>query len=61
MQKAMRFKTPEPSFYYHAGLIAGAMGKKDEARELLKKALELNPNFDARQASVAGRTLKELS
>jgi len=61
MQKAMRFKTPEPSFYYHAGLIAGAMGKKDEARELLKKALELNPNFDARQASVAGQTLKELS
>jgi tetratricopeptide (TPR) repeat protein len=61
MKKAMQFKTPEPAFYYHAGLIDNALGRKDEAREMLKKALELNPHFDARQASVAGRTLKELS
>jgi tetratricopeptide (TPR) repeat protein len=61
MKKALQFQTPEPSFYYHAGLIAGALGKKEEARELLKKALELNPNFDTRQASVAGQALKELS
>src|SRR5579862_2725242 len=57
MQKAMKFQTPEPAFYYHAGLIAGALGKKDEARALLKKALSLNPNFDARQASLAGQAL----
>jgi tetratricopeptide (TPR) repeat protein len=61
MKKAMRFHTPEPAFYYHAGLIANALGRKDEAREMLKKALGLNPHFDARQASVAGSTLKELS
>ena len=61
MQKAMQFKTPEPGFYYHAGLIDSALGKKDEAREMLKKALELNPHFDARQASLAGVALKELS
>ncbi|MES1262341.1 MAG: tetratricopeptide repeat protein [Acidobacteriota bacterium] len=61
MKKAMQLKTPEPAFYYHAGLIDSALGKKDEARELLKKALELNPHFDARQASLADAALKELS
>jgi tetratricopeptide (TPR) repeat protein len=61
MKKAMQFKTPEPAFYYHAGLIAASLGRKDEARDLLKKALELNPRFDARQASLAGIALKELS
>ena len=61
MQKAMKLGTPEPAFYYHAGLIENALGHKDQARELLKKALELNPEFDARQASLAGAALKELS
>jgi len=61
MKKAMQFKTPEPMFYYHAGLIENALGNKDEAREMLRKALELNPHFDARQAALAGNVLKELS
>jgi tetratricopeptide (TPR) repeat protein len=61
MQKAMRFQTPEPMFFYHAGLIDNELGKKDEAREMLKKALALNPKFDARQASIAGKVLKDLS
>jgi len=61
MRKALRFQTPEPMFFYHAGLIDTALGKKDEAREMLKKALALNPNFDARQSSIADKALKELS
>lgn len=61
MKVAMKFNTPEPMFYYHAGLIANAQGKKAEAREWLTKALEMNPNFDSRQASIAGKTLKEIS
>jgi tetratricopeptide (TPR) repeat protein len=61
MKKAMQLKTPEPSFYYHAGLIANALGRKDEAREMLKKALELNPHFDSRQAALATTALQELS
>ncbi len=55
MKKAMQFQTPEPAFYYHAGLIASALGKKDEARNLLLKSLDLSPNGDA------SRALKELS
>jgi tetratricopeptide (TPR) repeat protein len=61
MGKAMQLKTPEAAFYYHAGLIDNALGKKEEAREMLKRALELNPHFDARQAFLAGVALKELS
>lgn len=61
MKNAMQFQTPEPAFYYHAGMIANALGKKEEARNLLKKALELNPKFDPRQATAADQTLKDLS
>jgi Tfp pilus assembly protein PilF len=57
----MRLSTPEPAFYYHAGLIENALGHKDQARELLKKALQLNSEFDVRQASLAVAALKELS
>lgn len=59
--RAMKLGTPEPAFYYHAGLIENALGHKVEAREMLKKALELNPEFDVRQASLAAAALKELS
>jgi tetratricopeptide (TPR) repeat protein len=61
MKNAMQFQTPEPAFYYHAGMIANALGKKEEARDLLKKALDLNPKFDSRQALAADKALKELS
>ena len=55
MKKAMQLKTPEPMFYYHAGLIDSALGNKDAARDMLKKALELNPHF------AVGNALKDLS
>jgi Tfp pilus assembly protein PilF len=54
-------KTPEPVFYFHAGMTAAAMGKKADAKEYLERALALNPNFDARQAALAGTTLAGLA
>jgi tetratricopeptide (TPR) repeat protein len=42
---AVQLGTPEPAFYYHASRIAAALGKQDEARKLLSRALELNPKF----------------
>jgi len=45
-QKALALQTPEPGFYYHAGLIAEALGNHARAAELLKQALALNPAFD---------------
>jgi tetratricopeptide (TPR) repeat protein len=59
--EAMKLSTPEPSFYYHAGMIASALGKKQEAAEYLKKALALSPHFDPRQAPAAEKALKEVS
>ncbi len=50
---ALQMGTPEPAFYYHAGRIAAALGKREEARNLLGRALELNPKFDLRGAQIA--------
>ena len=36
MAKALKMGTPEPAFYYHAGLIAQANGKTKEAEEFKK-------------------------
>jgi tetratricopeptide (TPR) repeat protein len=60
MEKAMRPGTPDPMLYYHAGMIARAVGKNGVAKERLARALALNPRFDARQAPLAGRALREL-
>jgi tetratricopeptide (TPR) repeat protein len=60
-RKALELGTPEPAFYYHAGMIAKASGDDAGARRHLEKALALNPNFDPRQAATARAVLKELS
>ena len=59
-QKALELGTPEPLFYYHAGMVASALGKKEDAGKKLRKALELNPDFDPAQAPIARRTLQRL-
>jgi tetratricopeptide (TPR) repeat protein len=57
-RQALRFGTPEPAFYYHAGMVANALGKKDQAKELLGRALALNPQYDPRQAEMATAALR---
>jgi tetratricopeptide (TPR) repeat protein len=52
-EKALELGTPEPGFYYHAGMIERALGQTEAARKHLEKALALNPNFDLRQAPLA--------
>jgi tetratricopeptide (TPR) repeat protein len=59
--KALRFQTTEPAFYYHAGMIAAAQSRNDEAKKLLRRALELNPRFDLDQAPEAERQIKALA
>jgi len=55
--KAMAANTPEPMFYYHAGVIATAGGRVEEGKGMLQKALALNPNFAFPQADDARRRL----
>ena len=59
--KALKLGTPEPALLYHAGMIAAANGKKVEATKYLRRALQLNPKFDVRQAPIAESKLKELA
>jgi tetratricopeptide (TPR) repeat protein len=56
--KALRFGTTEPAFYFHAGTIAFALGENADAAKYLKRALALNPRFDAQQAEIAEATLR---
>jgi tetratricopeptide (TPR) repeat protein len=58
--KAMAHGTPEPAFFYHAGLIAQAKGDRQEAARLLERALALNPHFDLVQADRASAVLRSI-
>jgi tetratricopeptide (TPR) repeat protein len=60
-QMALRFGTPEPAFFYHAGRIARARHKNAEAAKYLQRALALNPHFDLRQAEIAEATLQAVA
>jgi hypothetical protein len=55
----MRLNTQDPRLLYHAGLIAAANGDKQKGAEYLKKALDINPNFDILQAEIAKKKLAE--
>lgn len=59
-EKALAFKTPEPLFYLHAGLIAEAMGRKAEAKQHLERWQALNPKYDLALAAQAESLLKQL-
>jgi tetratricopeptide (TPR) repeat protein len=59
--KALQMKTAEPVFYYHAGMIAAAMNRCDQAKARLNRALALNPKFDPRQSAIAAKTLAGLT
>ena len=59
--RALEFRTTEPTFLYHAGVIAMAGGSAKRGRELLQAALALNPAFAFPQAEDARRRLAETS
>jgi tetratricopeptide (TPR) repeat protein len=59
-RKALEFRTPEPGFYFHAGMIANALGNNAEAQKYLERALALNPRFDQRQSEIAEAVLRSM-
>lgn len=59
--EAMRLKTGDALILYHAGMIEKELGNKAKAKELLKKALDINPMFDILQSEIAKKNLAELS
>ena len=58
IKEALRLGTQDAKLLYHAGMIARAAGNQEVARDFLKRALELNPQFDALQASLARKSLE---
>ncbi|MGI8786316.1 MAG: tetratricopeptide repeat protein [Pyrinomonadaceae bacterium] len=58
--EALRLKTKNPSFFYHAGMIEKALNDKKAAISYLQKSLQLNPSFDLLQAEKAKAALQEL-
>lgn len=58
--EAMRLKTKNALFFYHAGMIENALGNKKDAAKYLRLALETNPSFDLLQADLAREALRKL-
>jgi tetratricopeptide (TPR) repeat protein len=58
--EAMRLKTKNALFFYHAGMIEKESGNKKAAKDFLQKALQTNPAFDVLQAEKAKNALQEL-
>ncbi|MDQ3179695.1 MAG: tetratricopeptide repeat protein [Acidobacteriota bacterium] len=58
IKDALRLNTQDAKLFYHAGMIADAAGNKGAARDFIKRALALNPQFDALQANAARKILE---
>jgi tetratricopeptide (TPR) repeat protein len=56
-REALALHTPEPLFLYHAGVIAIAGGNAQAGKELLTRALALNPEFSYPEADDAKERL----
>jgi tetratricopeptide (TPR) repeat protein len=60
MAQALSLGTRDAQLFYHAGLIAQAVGDEARARTLLNDALALNPGFDPLGAARARAALEAL-
>ncbi len=58
--EAMRLKTKDARFFYHAGMIEKSLGDKQAAKDFLEKSLKTNPAFDILQTENAKNALAEL-
>ncbi len=59
--EALRLKTKNSLFYFHAAMIENAMGNKPAAIKYFQLALETNPAFDLIHAEKAKQVLAELT
>lgn len=58
--EALRLKSNEARFLYHAGMIEKALGNRLAALQSLEKAIKLNPAFDLIQTEVAKKAIADL-
>lgn len=60
MKEALRLGTRDARLYYHAGMIALALGDEPQARVHLEEALAINPHFSILFADQARETMRSL-
>ncbi len=60
MQQALRAGTEDAVLWYHAGVIAAAVGDSADARGHLERALALNPSFGVDEVEAARALLARL-
>jgi tetratricopeptide (TPR) repeat protein len=58
--EAMRLGSRDPSFLYHAGMIARGAGREEDARQLLGRLVAQSPHFSPLYAPRANRALEAL-
>jgi len=59
--QALKLGTRDASLYYHAGMIHAKLGDRAKAKEMLERALEINPQFAVAGAEVARKVLADLA
>jgi tetratricopeptide (TPR) repeat protein len=59
-RQALRLGTVDPSYYFHAGMIAKALGDRVLALRYLHRALRFNAHFSVRYAPEAVRAIRVL-
>jgi tetratricopeptide (TPR) repeat protein len=58
--EALKLGTRDPLKLFHAGMIAKALGQREQAREYLQRAIDLNPHFSLLYSDEAADSLKSL-
>lgn len=61
IERAMKWKTRDASILYRGGMIYLKLGDDQKARDLLSRALSLNPGFHPIHSKTASKTLASLA
>jgi tetratricopeptide (TPR) repeat protein len=59
-RSALRLGSVDPTYYFHAGMIAKAAGERALALRYLRRSVRSNPNFSVRYAPEAARAIRAL-
>jgi tetratricopeptide (TPR) repeat protein len=59
-EEALKLGTRDSLKVFHAGMISKSLGRKEQAREYLQQAIDLNPHFSLLYADDAADTLESL-
>jgi len=61
IKEALRLGTQDARLFYHAGMIMKAAGDTASAQNYLRRAIQLNPEFDPLQTLIASQALAGLA